>query len=165
MYKEKVLEEMKKIYKDVSFAVEHTRKVLKYAEDIMEGENISQHERELVSIVAMLHDVDALEAQRKNISLDNSYQQREGTLVAKEILESVGYYPNNIKRVCYIISTHDTPDEVEGIDFQIQWEADLLANLESTSINKNKEEMKKWIGDNFKTTTGATMAYNYYIFG
>ena len=59
----------------------------------------------------------------------------------------------------------DTPDKVEGIDFQIQWEADLLANLESTSINKDNEEMKKWIGDNFKTTTGATMAYNYYIFG
>ena len=105
MYKQKVLEEMKKIYKDVSFAMEHTLKVLKYAEDIMEGENISQHERELVSIVAILHDLDALEAQRKHTSVDNSYQEKEGNLVAKQILESVGYYPNNIKRVCYIIGS------------------------------------------------------------
>lgn len=36
-----------------------------------------------------------------------------------------------------IIGNHHTPSKIDGPDFQIQWEADLLENL--TVMDKEKE--------------------------
>ena len=37
----------------------------KTAEDIMKGENIGEEEKEFISIIAILHDIGAVEAQKK----------------------------------------------------------------------------------------------------
>lgn len=55
---------MKEVFKEIPFRIEHTLKVLKNAENIMQGENI-QKEKELIRIVAILHDIGVVEAQRK----------------------------------------------------------------------------------------------------
>ena len=41
MFKEKIIIEMKEVFKEIPFGIEHTLKVLKNAEDIMNGENSS----------------------------------------------------------------------------------------------------------------------------
>ena len=38
MFKEKIIIEMKEVFKEIPFGIEHTLKVLKNAEDIMKGE-------------------------------------------------------------------------------------------------------------------------------
>ena len=63
MFKEKIIIEMKEVFKEIPFGIEHTLKVLKNAEDIMNGENIGEEEKEFISIVAILHDIGAIEAQ------------------------------------------------------------------------------------------------------
>ena len=45
MFKEKIIIEMKEVFKEIPFGIEHTLKVLKNAEDIMEGENIGEEEK------------------------------------------------------------------------------------------------------------------------
>ena len=42
MFKEKIIIEMKEVFKEIPFGIEHTLKVLKNAEDIMKGENIGE---------------------------------------------------------------------------------------------------------------------------
>lgn len=84
MYKEQIIEYMKEIFKEIPYGIEHTLKVLKNAEDIMEGENVSAKERELISIIAILHDIGAVEAQRKYGSMEGIYQEKEGPLVARK---------------------------------------------------------------------------------
>ena len=42
MFKEKIIIEMKEVFKEIPFGIEHTLKVLKNAEDIMNGENIGE---------------------------------------------------------------------------------------------------------------------------
>ncbi|WP_223378131.1 HD domain-containing protein [Schnuerera sp. xch1] len=64
MFIEKIIEEMKEVFKEIPFGIEHTLKVLENAEYIMKGENI-QEQKELLRIVAILHDIGAVEAQRK----------------------------------------------------------------------------------------------------
>ena len=49
-------------------------------------------------------------------------------------------YNKNIDRICFIIGNHHTPSKIDGLDFQIQWEADLLENL--TVMDKEKEQEK-----------------------
>lgn len=65
MFKEKIIIEMKEVFKEIPFGIEHTLKVLKNAEDIMKGENIGEEEKEFISIIAILHDIGAVEAHTK----------------------------------------------------------------------------------------------------
>ena len=159
MYIEIVIDEMKIVFQEAIYGIEHTLRVLKYAEDIMKGENISTIDRELVSIVAILHDIGAIEAQRKYGSMDAIYQEQEGPLIARDILERIGYDAIKTDRICYIIGNHHSPSQIDGLDFQIQWEADLLDNMEYTEASKDKGDLKKKIDLNFKTNTGRTLAY------
>lgn len=158
MYKEKVIEEMKKVFQEVPYGIEHTLNVLKNAEDILEGEKITEDEKELISIVAILHDIGAIEAQRKHGSMEGLYQEKEGPAIARNILEEIGYHPVKIDRVCYIIGNHHTPSKIDGLDFQIQWEADLLENIPYMEVCKDSEELKKYIDLNFKTEEGKRIA-------
>ncbi|MCR1971856.1 HD domain-containing protein [Clostridium cochlearium] len=162
MFKDKIIEEMKEVFREIPFGIDHTLKVLKNAEDIMKGENIGEKEKELISIVAILHDIGAVEAQKKYGSIDGIYQEKEGPAVAREILQKVGY-DKNIDRICFIIGNHHTPSKIDGLDFQIQWEADLLENLTVMDINKQQKEIKECIEQNFKTNTGKNIAYNRFI--
>ena len=162
MFKVKVIEEMKEVFKEIPFGIEHTLKVLKNAEDIMEGENIKGQEKELITVVAILHDIGAVEAQKKHGSIEGIYQEKEGPKVAREILKKVGYN-NNIDRICFIIGNHHTPSKIDGIDFQIQWEADLLENLTVMDIEKQQQEIRKCIQQNFKTDTGKSIAYKRFV--
>ena len=159
MYKEKVIEAMKDIFKEVPYGIDHTMKVLKNAEDIMVGENLTEEHKELISIVAVLHDIGALEAQRKYGSMDGPYQEKEGPAIARSILEQIGYNPVKTDRVCFIVGNHHTPSKIDGLDFQIQWEADLIENLPYMDVCNDKEELKKYIDLNFKTYVGRKKVY------
>lgn len=46
MFKEKIIIEMKEVFKEIPFGIEHTLKVLKNAEDIMNGE-ISERKKRI----------------------------------------------------------------------------------------------------------------------
>ena len=70
-----------------------------------------------------------------------------------KILKKVGYN-KNIDRICFIIGNHHSPSKIDGLDFQIQWEADLLENLTVMDKEKEQEKIKKCIDENFKTNTG-----------
>ena len=161
MFITKIIEEMKEVFKEIPFGIEHTLKVLQNAEDIMKGENIEE-EKELITIVAILHDIGAVEAQKKYGSIDDVYQEKEGPAVARKILQRVGYN-KNIDRICFIVGNHHTPSKIDGIDFQIQWEADLLENLTVMDKQKEHQKIKKCIEENFKTVTGKKIAYDRFI--
>ena len=158
MYMEKIIKAMKDIFKEIPFGIDHSLKVLQNAEEIMKGENVEAEEKELIRIVAILHDIGAVEAQKKYGSIDGVYQEKEGPAVARKILQRVGYN-KNIDRICFIIGNHHTPSKIDGLDFQIQWEADLLENLTVMDKEKEQEKIKKCINDNFKTATGKMIAY------
>jgi len=160
--KDKLISEMKEVFKDIPFGVEHTLKVLHNAEAIMEGENVGAEQRELISIVAILHDIGAVEAQKKYGSIEGVYQEKEGPAVARKILQKIGY-DNNIDRICFIIGNHHTPAKIDGTDFQIQWEADLLENLTVMDKQTQQQEIKNCIDENFRTTTGKKIAYDRFI--
>ena len=149
MFKEKFIIEMKEVFKEIPFGIEHTLKVWKNAEDIMNGEKMEEEEKELIRIIDIINNMRAIEAQKKYDPFVGVYQEKEGPAVAKEILKKVGYN-KNIDRICFIIGNHHTPSKIDGLDFHIQWEADLLENLTVMYKEKEKETIKKCIGENFK---------------
>ncbi|SEP44301.1 HD domain-containing protein [Propionispora vibrioides] len=158
MSRDKVIAKMKEIFREVPYGIDHTLNVLQDAALIMEGEGIEAAERELISVVAILHDIGAVEAQRKYGSMEAMYQEKEGPPIARRILEELHYDSRFIERVCFIISFHHTPAKIDGLDFQIQWEADLLANLAYMDIRNDKEQLRQYIEEQFKTATGKALA-------
>ena len=162
MYKKLIIEKMKEFFKDTPYWVDHTLNVLKNAEDIMEGEGIEGEEAELISIVAILHDIGIVVAREKYGSKEYVYQEREGAKIARKMLDKVSY-DKDIDRICFIIGNHHTPSKIDGIDFQIQWEADLLENMNSRDVENEQAEIKNIIEENFKTATGKDIAHRRFI--
>ena len=163
MYREQVLTDMRKVFQKVPYGIEHTLQVLQDAETIMEGEHIPRKKRELIVLAAILHDIGAVEAQRKYGSMEACYQEAEGPAVAREILLRAGYHSEGIDRICYIVGNHHTPSKIDDVDFRIVWEADLLAGLPYMEIRKDPSRLRGFIETNFITATGKALAYRRYI--
>lgn len=160
---EKAISEMKKVFNDASYGVEHTMKVLSYADEIMTGESLNEAQKELIRITTILHDIGALEAQKKYGSMEGPYQEKEGEILAKEILTHLGYDSQKTDRISFIVGNHHTPSKIDGIDFQIVWEADLLHNLEYMDVKNDKEKLIDLINANFKTATGRSIANKVFL--
>lgn len=161
MDKEKVIEEMKKEFRERPQGIEHTRNVLKNAEDIMKHEDLTEDQQELISILAILHDIGIPEAIKKHGSSKSTFQEKEGAVLARRILEKLEYDPDKTDRICYIVGNHHTASKVDGLDFQILWEADLLENMKAMEIPRDPDKRKKLIAENFETKGGLQKAEAY----
>ena len=70
--------------------------------------------------------------------------------------------PKNIMdRVCFLIAHHHTYNRVDGIDYQILIEADMIVNMyeDNYSYQKIIETKNKY----FKTKTGISYVDNLYL--
>jgi urease accessory protein UreE len=84
-------------------------------------------------------------------------------LVAAGIMKKHGYEQSIIDRVCFIVGNHHTPGKIDGTDFQILWEADLIENMQvMEDIIKNAGVLKQFVSDNFKTESGKKLAFHRY---
>ena len=52
---------------------------------------------------------------------------------------------------------HHTLEKVDGIDFQVLWEADFIVNIDEKNITLEKGEEQKAIDKNFITETGTKL--------
>ncbi|GAB6087890.1 HD domain-containing protein [Alkaliphilus crotonatoxidans] len=158
MIVEKAIEEMKSVFKEIPYGIDHTLKVLENARLIMADELIDQDQRQIVELAAVLHDIGAVEAQRKYGSLEGKFQEQEGPGVAREILNKIACPRRHWERICFIIGHHHTPAKIDGIDFQILWEADLLENLAAMDLYQEQEKIKEIIDNSFQTQRGTLLA-------
>ena len=53
------------------------------------------------------------------------------------MLTALGFNEPVIERVCYIVGHHHTFDAIDGMDFQIVVEADLLTNYYEDNLPKD----------------------------
>ena len=132
--------------------INHFLKVYAFAKTIAEQEQLGPDLQEIVEVVAITHDIGIRTSETKYGTSNATLQQTEGPPVARKLLTSLGYDSNLIERVCHIISLHHTYSAIEGEDFQILVEADLLVNLdekhsEETQVRSMQEKI-------FKTPTG-----------
>ena len=75
-----------------------------------------------------------------------------GPAVAKKLLMELGYDESLVERVCYLVGHHHTYTNIDGVDYQILVEADLLVNIYEKMIpTEEVVNIKETI---FKTKTG-----------
>lgn len=160
LLRERISLEMKKYFGTDFKRVNHALRVAKYAEQIlkMEGGNPL-----VVMGAAYLHDIGIHEAERKHGNPSGHYQEMEGPLVARGILEKLNIRKEIADEICDIIGHHHHPREEETLDFQILYEADWLVNIEEEGISKDRQKTEGLIEKVFRTVTGKQLAEKLYL--
>ena len=132
--------------------INHSLKVLGYAQAIQLSEELDEKSKKIILYTAVLHDIGIKESERKYNSSAWNYQEIEGPPVAEKMLSELKVPDDIIKRICFIIGNHHSYDKINGIDFQILVEADFLVNIyENKLSSKSIESIKE---DYFKTESG-----------
>ncbi len=109
--------------------VQHALKVYALAKAIGEQEGMGGETLEILETAAILHDIGIHNSERKYHSSAGNYQELEGPPVARELLAPLGLSAAFVDRVCFLIGRHHTYTGIDGPDYQILIEADLLVNL------------------------------------
>jgi len=109
--------------------INHALKVHAFASLIACREVEDIRTREIIGITALLHDIGIHEAEKKYNSTAGNYQEIEGPPIARKILEHLQVPADISDRVCFITGTHHSCPRIDGLDFQIIVEADLLVNI------------------------------------
>jgi hypothetical protein len=77
-------------------------------------------------------------------------------------MKKYDYEQSITDRVCFIIAHHHTPEKIDGMDFQILWDADLIENMQVMEVIKDAGRLKQFISDNFKTDSGKDPVFQRY---
>jgi HD superfamily phosphodiesterase len=132
--------------------IEHSLKVYTWALQLGVLESIDGNTMEILEITALLHDIGIHVAEKKYGHSKSLYQELEGPPVAREILTTLGYAPEVVERVCFIISKHHTFTAIDRIDFQLLVEADFLVNSTEDQLSDN--QILNFARNIFKTESG-----------
>ena len=152
-----IIFEMIRINGNNTRRINHALKVYGIAKCIAEKEGVDEDTVLIIESAAVLHDIAIKFCETTYGSNSGHLQEKEGHVIARPILER--YFKNEkfIERVLYIIGHHHTYENIEGIDYQIIVEADLLVNAEEGDITKTA--LKNAAEKLFKTRSAKDIAY------
>jgi len=141
--------------------INHALKVYSFAKTIGELENVSQEQKTIIEVTAVLHDIGIKVAEQKYNSCAGNYQEIEGPAVAQIILAKTNLPTEIIERICFIIGHHHTLSKIDGIDFQIIVEADFIVNIFEDEINQ--ATVKHIMEKHFRTNEGKVLIEKMYL--
>ncbi len=158
--REKLIDEMKKVFAGDQKRIEHALAVLNYAEQIQAAEG---GDPLVVKAAAILHDIGIIQAERKHGSSEGRYQEIEGPIIAREILAKFNLDKADVEHICRIIANHHSAKDIDTFEFIIAWDADWLLNLPVDFPVTSKEKLKEIIDKTFKTCKGRQMAVESFV--
>ncbi len=158
--RDKLIEEMKKVFGRDQKRIKHALSVLNYAEQIQAAEG---GDPLVVKAAAILHDIGIQEAERKYGSSAGKYQEIEGPPIAERILKNYRLSDEVIEHICRIIANHHSAKEIDTLEFRCVWDADWLVNIPEDYKDKNKEQLQVIINKVFKTSKGREMAMELFV--
>ncbi len=109
--------------------IQHLLKVHSLARLIALEEGMAGDALFTLEAAALTHDIGIHPAERKHGYCNGKLQELEGPPVARELLAELGFAPQTIERVCFLIAHHHTYTGVDAPDWRILLEADALVNL------------------------------------
>ena len=158
--KQKLLKELEDYFGDDKKRINHAKKVMDFAEEILRQEKGDWH---IVIPASILHDVGIKIAEEKYGSTAGYYQQKEGPAVARKLILKLGFKKEDIDQICQIVAYHHTPGKVDTDNFKALYDADWLVNLKDEVDIKDKTKLKKMIDKVFYTKTAKELAQKAYL--
>lgn len=133
---------------------QHFIKVASLAKHLAESEGANAELIELVEAAGLVHDcgIKPGEAKYGAGHCTGKIQEQEGPAVARELLQKLGYAPEKIDRICYLVGHHHTYTNIDGLDYQLLVEADFIVNFYEDAVPK--ENIAKAVEKIFRTPSG-----------
>lgn len=158
--RQKLIDEMKKVFGQDERRIKHALAVLEYAEKIQAVEG---GDPLVVKAAAILHDIGIHEAERKHGSSAGRYQQIEGPPIAEEILKRHDVPQETIEHISKIIANHHTARDIDTLEFRIVWDADWLVNIPAEFPDAGREKLQRIVDRTFKTGKGRQIAVESFL--
>lgn len=158
--KDKLIKELEDYFGKDAKRINHAKKVMGYAEELLKQEKADWH---IVIPASILHDVGIKVAEEKYGSSAGHHQEKEGPAVARGILLKIGLTKKNIDEICEIIAHHHSPGRVNTQNFKVLYDSDWLVNLKDEFDTKDKVELAKIIDKVFLTASGKELAKKIYL--
>jgi len=158
--RDKLIDEMKKVFGSDIKRINHALTVLDYAEkiQIVEGGNPL-----IVKAAAILHDIGIHATENKHGSSSGKYQEIEGPPIARAILQNCDLSDETTDHICKIIAKHHSAKDIDTIEFRIVWDADSLVNIPEDFADAGKEKLQQIIDKTFKTCKGRQIAVESFV--
>ena len=147
-----LIDAMIELFSQDAKRINHFLKVYAFAQTIALQEKVNAELQDIIEAVAICHDIGIRISEKKYGNCTYEMQQTEGPPEARKLLSQLCYPEKLIDRVCHIISLHHTLDAVEGVDFRILVEADLLVNIDEKRADAERIESMR--SQAFRTKTG-----------
>lgn len=109
--------------------IQHFLKVYQFARLIGQSEGLDAHTQHILETAAIVHDIGIPPSLRVYGDDAGMHQEELGPSEAEAMLASLGFAPDVIARVSYLVGHHHTYKDIDGMDYQILVEADFLVNL------------------------------------
>jgi len=158
--KGRLIKELEDYFGEDIKRINHAKKVMHFAEELLKLENSDWH---IVIPASILHDVGIKISEEKYGSSAGHYQEKEGPAVARKILLKTGFKNKDIDEICEIIRHHHSPGKINTKNFKVLYDADLLVNLKDEVDVKDKAKLEKIINKAFLTDTGKQIARKTYL--
>lgn len=132
--------------------IQHFTKVHAYAALIAQCEQMDDHEREILEAAALVHDIAIPLCLEKYGDCAGPHQEQEGPVLVQKMLPPLGFAPDEVERVCWLVAHHHTVTNVSELDHRILLEADFLVNAYES--NYSDQAKQNALENLFKTPTG-----------
>ena len=143
--------------------IQHFIKVHRFAQLIGRKEHLDAHTQFLTECAALVHDIGIRPAEEKYGHCTGKLQEQEGPTYARRMLENLSLDAADIERVCYLVAHHHTYTDMDGIDYQILVEADLLVNFYEDGLST--EAIQSAMEKIFRTDAGKALCRISYMKG
>ncbi|HHY09718.1 MAG TPA: HD domain-containing protein [Firmicutes bacterium] len=132
--------------------ITHFLKVLAFAKLLGAMAGIDDKTSLILDTAAIVHDIGIKRSLEKYGTACGKQQETEGPPLAEAMLESLGYEPEVVRRVSYLVANHHTYEDIQGLDYQILVEADFLVNIEGRQLSRR--DLAEIRRDIFQTEAG-----------
>ena len=154
-FKEVITLAMKGYFDGEKEKIDHSLKVLDFAERILEQERGNP---KVVIAAVTLHDIGVSEAGKRPEGLKGTHATEDQLTAARRILESSGSNEELIEEVCRILEDHEHPENIGTLNGKIVYDADRLAHLTAEFESLDKATVEEMINEIFFTPAGKKIA-------
>lgn len=147
-------------YKGDPKRIQHFIKVEAIASLIAEKEKVDKKTALIISILGYTHDIGIKIAEKEYGSTSGKLQEKLGKEPAYKMTIDAGFSKDIAERVSYVVSKHHTYENIEGLDYQILVEADIIVNIFEDNISK--DIIPTLVDNIFKTKSGIDLLHQFY---
>ena len=132
--------------------IQHFIKVHSFAALIARQEGMDAATLEILEAAAYVHDIGIKPAEQTYGSSAGRYQEELGPAPARAMMLECGFTPAQADRVAYLVGHHHSPEQIDGIDYQILIEADYIVNASESGYSQ--QAIRSFMEHTMKTAAG-----------